>query len=182
MYSSDSIFYPVVIVSVVSVLMILVRIFFKNKITVNDEFNIGGLESNDPYHASYVPGRALPVLFLLLVSSSWVVWQVWSVVNDYASTFRPFYIAFGIFFLLQLLLASLKKPYQNDGPVPDKELHTSVVVPVYNENPDSLEECLKSIFQQDKKPNEIHVVDDGSSVSYSDIKKVVFTGIKKVKD
>jgi hyaluronan synthase len=42
-------------------------------------------------------------------------------------------------------------------------LHVTVPVPVYNEDPELLRRCLWSLLAQDRRPNLIFVVDDGST-------------------
>ena len=45
-----------------------------------------------------------------------------------------------------------------------------VNVPVYNEDPELLEQVLTSLFAQSRRPNHVEVVDDGSIVDYSGLR------------
>ena len=50
------------------------------------------------------------------------------------------------------------------------KLHLAVVIPCYNEDPVLLTRCLDSLISQSRKPNEIVLVDDGSTNStYKDV-------------
>ncbi len=62
----------------------------------------------------------------------------------------------------KLVLSLLNKPAAGDKSGPDGEVVT-VVVPVYNEDPELFGNCLRSIIEQSRVPDKIHVVDDGSS-------------------
>lgn len=50
-------------------------------------------------------------------------------------------------------------------------LHVTALVPAYNEDPEMLRECLRSMLLQSRRPNHIYVVDDGSDkADYTTIK------------
>ena len=51
-----------------------------------------------------------------------------------------------------------------------KALTICVNVPVYNEDPELLEQVLTSLFAQSRRPNHVEVVDDGSIVDYSGLR------------
>lgn len=48
-------------------------------------------------------------------------------------------------------------------------LHVAVLVPAYNEDPGYLRLCLESLLAQTRRPDSVHLVDDGSKTDYSDI-------------
>jgi hyaluronan synthase len=53
-------------------------------------------------------------------------------------------------------------------------LHVAVLVPVHNEDPALLKECLHSLLRQSRRPNSVYIVDDGTTdADYSDIIRVV---------
>ncbi len=70
-------------------------------------------------------------------------------------TFNVLFVLVGI----QLLLAFAEREYFNYGWVNPK---VAVLVPVYNEDPQTLETTLRALLDQSQVPQEIHVVDDGS--------------------
>ena len=67
--------------------------------------------------------------------------------------------------LLQCTLSWLARAYA--GPVPGGRV--AVVVPCYNEDAALLVRVLESIRQQTLLPDEVIVVDDGSTASYADV-------------
>lgn len=56
----------------------------------------------------------------------------------------------------------------------------SIIIPLYNVNKIFLEECLESVYNQNYKNFEVIVIDDGSSIDYSDIFNK-YKNIKKYK-
>jgi hyaluronan synthase len=84
-----------------------------------------------------------------------------------------FLITYGVLaifhILFQMYLGHLEHRKQNHSKF--KAFHTghnpnvTVVVPVYNEDPIILEQCIKSIYDQEYKNLEILVVDDGSTTA-----------------
>ena len=49
------------------------------------------------------------------------------------------------------------------------QLHVTVAVPVYNEDPALLDRCLYAMINQTRPPQLIWVVDDGSKTDYSEV-------------
>ncbi|UCC33174.1 MAG: glycosyltransferase [Candidatus Bathyarchaeota archaeon] len=76
-------------------------------------------------------------------------------INDFLSVASIYTVIVGTYFGVRLLLHFFNKPYK-------KPHHTSstLAIPVYQENPEHFERCLRSCI--DEKPDEIIVVDDGS--------------------
>jgi hyaluronan synthase len=60
---------------------------------------------------------------------------------------------------VKLALAIAYRPARGDAP---EHVRISAVVPFYNEDPDALEACLRSILDQSLPVDELFVVDDGS--------------------
>lgn len=60
------------------------------------------------------------------------------------------------------VLSQLEKPY-TDPDNRSADLHSTIVVPAYNEDPDALQACLASMLAQSRLPNAIVVVDDGTN-------------------
>ncbi|MFC5828169.1 glycosyltransferase [Nonomuraea insulae] len=50
-------------------------------------------------------------------------------------------------------------------------LRVTVQIPVYNEDPQALSACLRSVLTQSRRVNRVRVVDDGSAVSYDDVRR-----------
>lgn len=50
------------------------------------------------------------------------------------------------------------------------ELIVTVVIPCYNEDPKILDRTIASLMQQTRLPDHVHVVDDGSTVDYAEIR------------
>ncbi|MFP5068500.1 glycosyltransferase [Pseudonocardia nantongensis] len=75
------------------------------------------------------------------------------------------------FIVLQTILYFLERPVAawpwHEKLVLDK-LHVTVPVPVYNEDPELLRRCLWSLLEQERRPNLVYVVDDGSDLAKVD--------------
>ncbi|HET7489952.1 MAG TPA: glycosyltransferase [Acidimicrobiales bacterium] len=61
----------------------------------------------------------------------------------------------------KLLVSTLHRPAPG-GPSGAERNFVTVVVPVYNEDPQLFVNCLRSVVEQTRRPDKIHVVDDGS--------------------
>lgn len=77
---------------------------------------------------------------------------------DFLGVISIYGMIIGIYFGLRVIFHFLNKPYTHTYNV-----SSTVVVPVYQENPKVFEECLKSCISNN--PSEIIVVDDGSKDS-----------------
>ncbi len=92
------------------------------------------------------------------------------------------YIASAAYVSLLSLLSIFDFPAKTNRKEQSKlnKLNVVVSVPVYNEDPLLLQECLESLIAQSRKPNRIIVVDDGSTqVSYFKTKKYINALSKK---
>lgn len=69
------------------------------------------------------------------------------------------------FFLLggKLLLSLIHRPAETPSGTTVRDEYVTAVVPVYNEDPELFERCLRSLLRQTRRIDRIHVVDDGSS-------------------
>jgi hyaluronan synthase len=142
-----------------------------------------GLKPNsETLTATYSTKRSIYMLLALSAVFIWVGWQTWTIGEYNISVFKPFYIIFGAYTLLQYSVASLVKPYRLDEHQSKEipSMATAVIVPVYNEDKDGLKKGLQSLFTQTVLPREIHVVDDGSNVNYSNVKSWLKRTGKKV--
>jgi len=92
------------------------------------------------------------------------------------------YIASVVYVSLLSLLSIFDFPAQTNRKEQAKlnKLNVVVSVPVYNEDPLLLQECLVSLIAQSRKPNRIIVVDDGSTQgSYYKTKKYIYALSRK---
>ena len=85
-------------------------------------------------------------------------------VTIYAADNHPITGVAGTVMLLilgtKLALAMTYRPVTGEAPA---GLRVTVAVAAYNEDPDTLAGCLRSILRQTRPPDRVHVVDDGST-------------------
>jgi hyaluronan synthase len=76
------------------------------------------------------------------------------------------------FILVQLVLAWCQKPFSVNRRQQAEldRLRVTVVIPCYNEDPKILDRTIASLMQQTRLPDHIEVVDDGSTVDYTEIR------------
>jgi len=82
------------------------------------------------------------------------------------------YAATYLMLVWQLSLAYLERPARPDANQQRRldTLRVVCLVPVFNEDPATLRACLRSVFEQQRRPWSVHVVDDGSAlVEYDDV-------------
>ncbi|MER6679292.1 glycosyltransferase [Streptomyces olivaceoviridis] len=101
----------------------------------------------------------------VLVVSSW----------DSRTTGRLSFVWLGTFvlFAIQVALYHLDRPTRVPARARERldRLHVSILMPVYNEDPGYLKLGLESFLQQTRRPDSVHVVDDGSTTTdYADVR------------
>ncbi len=97
--------------------------------------------------------------------------------TDLYLVFREHRLLMGILavlFLLtvvQWLMSMFERPYRVNAVQQRRldRLRVTVNVPVYNEDPVLLDRALYALFSQTRLPNRVEVVDDGSTVDYSQV-------------
>ncbi|GII96031.1 hyaluronan synthase [Sinosporangium siamense] len=105
---------------------------------------------------------AIPAL-LLLVVAAWGATHVVSLADlPEGRGWKIVFLWMFVYLAWQLLLASLERPLAGEGEVKGPIL---VSVPVYNEDPALLEECLLTLLHQTRPPDLVYVVDDGSDAA-----------------
>lgn len=126
--------------------------------------------------ATFAPRRRVYVLASvpLMVGVVWGVWHFVSVATSLTGHGSPMAITFLVTFLLlwwvpvswfeRPFTATVAQVRQLD------ELEVVVQVPVYNEDRAALRAALRSLLEQTRLPNRVHVVDDGSDVDYGDVR------------
>lgn len=106
-------------------------------------------------------------LIVIIARHAWFIdrWQhdrviavVWTIASGFAC--------------VQWLLSWLDRPYTVTAQWQGRldRMHVIVNVPVYNEEPLVLDRVLYALFHQTRLPNRVEVVDDGSTVGYSDVR------------
>ena len=87
----------------------------------------------------------------------------------------PYEWPYTVVFLLlawQMTACFLERPYKTRRGHSDNYT-TVVTVPVYNEDPPLLANCLASLLSQSRLPNHVYIVDDGSApdVDYTEVRR-----------
>ncbi len=169
---------PIVGVCLATVSAIFVKVSFqsKNKLRLDrsipdfDDEPVGPVEqTTGTLSAVYKQERAFPLLLLGFSLLAWAGLQLWNVYEKTSFNFKGFYLASGLIFFMQTVLAVLHRPYKAKQAGDDK--HVVVLIPAYNESEIALRHCLESLLAQTRRPDEVHVVDDGSKQSYAKLKK-----------
>jgi hyaluronan synthase len=109
-----------------------------------------------------------PVILL-----SWILWKEFAKYNFILKPYQIFFLIFGAFFIFKWFNWILLDTYQADetADVDISKLPVAIVIPVYNEDKKSLVDCIIALLLQTRRPNEIHITDDGSGYEYQDIKE-----------
>lgn len=124
-------------------------------------------------------GHRRSLLLAMLPFTVAVVWGTWhaaSVAAAFTGHGNPMALTWaGSFLLLWWVVVAWFESPATVTPRQQRqldELTVTVQVPVYNEDPYALYRCLLSLFEQSRRPNRVHVVDDGSSdpESYETVK------------
>ncbi|WP_086349648.1 glycosyltransferase [Candidatus Enterococcus clewellii] len=119
--------------------------------------------------AVFLTGTVVAVIVTLSTIIGWIILEAYLTDIHGWHVYRIFYIAAGIFFLGQMLLSSFCKPVKGQA---NGLLKLHVLIPVFNEDENSLKNCLESCLSQGLVPSGIHVVDDCSTESdYSEVKE-----------
>jgi hyaluronan synthase len=71
--------------------------------------------------------------------------------------------------ILQSVLYACERPHRGD-PAATADLRVAVLVPVYNEDPAYLRSALAALAAQTRRPDAVHVVDDGSAHDYAELR------------
>lgn len=168
---------PTVILFIVVTLALGIRLAFRR----SENLKLGkaqvfkGLHPNaQTLRASYIPARPAFLVITFAALFAWSAWHIWTLQDPVVSALKPFYILFGGYSLLQFTLSSFVRPYrirQEHQEEAYTKLSAAVLVPVYNEDIDGLKKGLRSLMTQTVLPREIHVVDDGSKVDYTSLKR-----------
>lgn len=132
------------------------------------------------FRATWSPRLDLVVATLLLILvAMWMGHHVLVIVlsGHDTSPLTPWYVLSFLLFGGHLLLSFGNKPIQvtDTDSLSLAELRVWALVPAYNEDPAALRSCVLSLLTQSRPLAGIAVVDDGSSVDYSDVRDQIAT-------
>jgi hyaluronan synthase len=126
--------------------------------------------------ASPARARTLAGIALVLVGLTiWAVRHVLSsvqIVRGHGTQFATIYALAFAMLVWQTVLYTLERPKKVTARQQERldRLVVAVPVPVYNEDPGYLAKCLASVLNQERLPQIVYVVDDGSSVDYGGLR------------
>lgn len=114
--------------------------------------------------------RVLLISFIpLAVFVFWGTWHLWSVIAAMRGTGNPMAFTWAASFLLLwwVVLSWFERPFTASTRQRRNldQLVVTVQIPVYNEDPAALRQCIESLFAQTRLPSKIYVTDDGSKES-----------------
>lgn len=164
---------PLLGLGITMLLALLVRLFFRHSQPIRRLEHAMPARAKARPRALHIPANALKatystnlavVLPLTTIALLWLGWEAYTLYTHYYVPFKAFYVASGLMFVAQILLAMFDRPRKATAP---DNYYVVMVVPVYNEDEASLQSSFKSLFYQTRMPNEIHVTDDGSNVDYT---------------
>jgi len=134
---------------------------------VTHEYSIPAVEVGRPRAVPWLIGAGL-VLIVLLARHLWFL-VAWHHYQDLTWLWMAYFVLTGG----QWVLSWLERPVRvNPGQRACLDrLRVTVNVPLFNEDPEVLDRALYALFQQSRLPERIQVVDDGSSVDYSEVEE-----------
>ncbi len=163
----DSIMYPLTIAIITAILCFAIRIVFRR----GKEINYKPYSSPRAHYRNRV---VLPLIFSSLSLAGYGFYHYWTIAHGRYNDFKLIFIIIGAVFFFQLFVGIFARTWKIRK-TSDETIVSSfepvVLVPVYNEDVNSLKETLNSILMQTRVPREVHVVDDGSKEKYEKIKK-----------
>lgn len=131
------------------------------------------LNLNDPPTAWYLSKRRIVVVGSLPVAvfTVWAIYHALAVVKALTGHGNVLALTWTVTFLLMwwVPLSWFELPHRGARHSaarrrgPREHLVTAVQIPVYNEDPATLQACLLSLLNQTRIPDRVHVVDDGST-------------------
>lgn len=118
------------------------------------------------------PSAAVWVTSVLIFVAVLAIRHVWFIVSwGPLRLLAVLWMAYFALTAFQWALSWLERPYTVNDVQQDQldALRVTVNVPVFNEDPEVLDRVLFALFEQTRLPAHVQVVDDGSSVDYSNI-------------
>lgn len=118
-------------------------------------------------------GVALAATVVAAAGVVWLVRHALSLTSGETHSLTALWLVTSAALIWMLVTAWLERPY-TVTPEEQAELDKLVVavaLPTYNEDPAVTREVLKALLVQTRKPDRVMVVDDGSTVDYSDVER-----------
>ncbi|WGD38142.1 glycosyltransferase [Lysinibacter sp. HNR] len=114
----------------------------------------------------YAPARFVTASVIMLGLAAAVFG--WKILHQALFSVQIVYIVLVIWISIQVCLGLLDRPRGHHGSRKNVaadflELNVVALVPVYNEDPDAVQDCLRGFLRQTRLPNAIVVTNDGSS-------------------
>lgn len=110
----------------------------------------------------------------LIIGTIWGFWHLIAVSVALTGHGNPlaltWFAAFGLLWWVILAWAETPRTVTPRKRTWLDRLVVTVSVPAYNEDPQLLQKCLGSLLTQTRRPNRIHVVDDGSTSDYPQVR------------
>jgi hyaluronan synthase len=131
------------------------------------EYQIPRITIAAPRKALWI-GAAGVFLGILLVRHVWFLWS-WHRYRELTVIWLMYFVISAV----QWAMSWLERPY-TVTPAQQAaldQLTVTVSIPVYNEDPEVLDRVLYALSQQTRRPSRVEVVDDGSAVSYSEVRE-----------
>ncbi len=134
---------------------------------LNDHYDIPRVEFRRRYVSVWVA-------FAVLTAGAGFSRHVWLAFHE--PTERPVQILWAVGFVwmgVQWVLSWLDKPRQVSARYQRylDSLRVTVQIPVYNEDPAVVDRVLYALSRQTRRPDRIEVVDDGSTVDYTEVRR-----------
>lgn len=126
------------------------------------------------YTATYKRNIVFNIFFTFLLATLWFAFyeQPKFIFSRFGIEFDVFCMFILLFVTAQMIMSLFNKhtlkPENKDYV---NNLKVALIVPIFNEDKNSIQEGLESCFDQTHTFSQIHVVDDGSQVDYDDTKE-----------
>jgi hyaluronan synthase len=115
----------------------------------------------------------VPAVLGIVVLLIWTIQHAVSIYNTHGHHLQAVWtFAFAVL-LIEMSLCFTERKYRTTTGRQQRGLDHSclvAIIPAYNEDPAALRECIASMLAQTRRPNVIWVTDDGSTVSYADVR------------
>ena len=157
----------------VAVAVIVVKATFKARIHLDTKRSLAKENSNDtalPRALRVSSPMAIAFVVAMLGIFVWASRRIAITLAGEALDTPLMWVFNGMFIVVSvtLILAFSERQVVGEN-ASDRTI--AVLVPLYNEDPEVVETMVKALFGQSKRPDEVHVVDDGSSQGdYADVR------------
>ena len=113
---------------------------------------------------------ALPILGF----TGWAIYHLAATASAFTGHGSPLALTWTISFLLLwwVPVSWLERPHTGHAEAWHPRPIVTVAIPAYNEEPRLLRACLQSLLDQTRRPDRVHIVDDGSDPAQADYTSV----------